>query len=360
MKQKKAKRGVTVNIHANFVGGNITVENIEGNHVHVKNQLRNTSDDWFYWAFCVEGAAGQELTFHFERFRLGKFGPAVSHDFENWEWLGQKEGDSFTYRFSEDENCVYFAHHMLYPMHRFDDLIEKYRVEKKVFCQSGKGRNVPYITFGEGEHAIILTARHHACESTGDYVLEGVVGELLQNPIPNTTVLVVPFMDYDGVVDGDQGKFRIPHDHNQDYAGDSIYPEIRAMKKYATTHPVVVAFDFHSPWHEGGENDNLFIVEKGSDVQVQSEREFARILEEELTPDAMDFKAANNHPFMVTWNKGTKNFSFFMNSLKTCHASFALETTYFGTPENQISQAKLLAFGKCFAKAMQRFLAERI
>ena len=79
---------------------------------------------------------------------------------------------------------------------------------------------------------------------------------------------------------------------------------------------------------------------------------------EEITPDAMDFKAANNHPFMVTWNKGKSNFSFFMNTMEGCRASFALETTYFGTPENPISQARLLAFGKCFAKAMHRFLAE--
>ena len=71
---------------------------------------------------------------------------------------------------------------------------------------------------------------------------------------------------------------------------------------------------------------------------------------------AMDFKAANNHPFMVTWNKGKKNFSYFMNGREGCRMSFALENTYFGTPENQISQAKLLAFGKCVAKAMHRFL----
>ena len=87
MKKNTVKGLADMRIHADFVGGNITVERIEGNHVHVKNQLRNTGDDWFYWAFCVEGAAGQELAFHFERFRLGKFGPAVSHDFENWAKL---------------------------------------------------------------------------------------------------------------------------------------------------------------------------------------------------------------------------------------------------------------------------------
>ena len=64
---------------------------------------------------------------------------------------------------------------------------------------------MPYVTFGEGERTLLLTARHHACESTGSYVLEGVLDTLLREPIPNTRVICVPFVDYDGVIDGDQG-----------------------------------------------------------------------------------------------------------------------------------------------------------
>lgn len=39
------------------------------------------------------------------------------------------------------------------------------------------------MRFGDGNRSIILTARHHACESTGSYVLEGVLDDLIDNPI---------------------------------------------------------------------------------------------------------------------------------------------------------------------------------
>ena len=84
---------------------------------------------------------------------------------------------------------------------------------------------------------MILTSRHHACESTGSYVLEGVLDGLLQHPMENLQVICVPFVDYDGVVDGDQGKYRLPRDHECDYGRDvpPIYPEtaaIRALHHY--------------------------------------------------------------------------------------------------------------------------------
>lgn len=42
----------------------------------LKNEVRDSGDDWFYWAFCAEGAAGKELTFQFDPNRIGCFGPA--------------------------------------------------------------------------------------------------------------------------------------------------------------------------------------------------------------------------------------------------------------------------------------------
>ena len=47
-----------MNIHQNFIGGNITVTKQTEKDVYLENQLRDTDKDWFYWAFCVENAAG--------------------------------------------------------------------------------------------------------------------------------------------------------------------------------------------------------------------------------------------------------------------------------------------------------------
>lgn len=77
-----------MNISTDFPGGNIKVLTISGDYVRVECDLRDTEGDWFYWAFCVEGAGGRTLTFDFGKDRIGYFGPAVSHDLKVWNWAG--------------------------------------------------------------------------------------------------------------------------------------------------------------------------------------------------------------------------------------------------------------------------------
>ena len=115
-------------IHQNFIGGNISVKETDGNTVVLENELRDTTGDWFYWAFCVEGAENKTITFKFQQKRLGYFGPAVSYDLENWRWLNSVDGDSFTYKFNENENKVYFAYSMLYHPKRFFDFADKHNL----------------------------------------------------------------------------------------------------------------------------------------------------------------------------------------------------------------------------------------
>ena len=170
-------------IHQDFVGGNIHVKERIGNTFVLENELRDTKGDWFYWAFCIEGAENKEITFDFQKNRLGYWGPAVSHDLKNWHWLGSmNDENSFTYRFGENESKVYFAHNMLYHPDRFFAFSESRGTTISELCVSRKGRSVPCLCIGEGETSILLTARHHACESTGSYVLEGVLDEFIASP----------------------------------------------------------------------------------------------------------------------------------------------------------------------------------
>ena len=98
-----------INIHSNFIGGNIKVKEISGDTVVLENELRDTEGDWFYWAFCVEGAKGRTLTFKMQQTRIGYWGPAVSHDLAEWSWLDSCTENSFTYSFGKDESRVYFS-----------------------------------------------------------------------------------------------------------------------------------------------------------------------------------------------------------------------------------------------------------
>jgi hypothetical protein len=54
-------------------------------------------------------------------------------------------------------------------------------------------------------------------------------------------------VDKDGVEAGDQGKNRMPHDHNRDYGDNPIYPEIQAISDIAHKYKIHFAIDFHCP-----------------------------------------------------------------------------------------------------------------
>lgn len=344
-------------IHQDFTGGNIAVkEEKEGGFV-LGNELRDTTEDWFYWAFCIEGAEGRELTFEFDANRLGYFGPAVSHDLVHWHWLGSVCGDSFTYRFAQDEGRVYFAHHMLYHPDRFLEFAKRHGLAAEELCRGYRGSSVPCVKFGSGRKSIILTARHHACESTGNYVLEGVLEELLERPIADTRVLCVPFVDYEGVIRGDQGKSRAPHDHNRDYsaADGFIYPECRAIRDYAEKYGCSFGFDFHSPWHRGGENDSVFIVQNRIDKLDRLNR-FGELFERAVTAESVKYEHKNDYPPETGWNRGGSQFSVFMTDRRENDIAFTLETAYFGTEENRISGEGLTEMGHCFARALREYM----
>ena len=48
-----------------YPGGNILVEKIEGDTAFLRQDVRDTEGDWFYWNFRVRGAAGRTIHFHF-------------------------------------------------------------------------------------------------------------------------------------------------------------------------------------------------------------------------------------------------------------------------------------------------------
>ena len=343
-----------------FPGGNLRAVYGLGDRIAVAPELRSTQTDWFYWAFGVEGAAGRTLTFDFSPKKwLGPFGPAVSRDLRHWEWLCSGTPASFTYTFPDDAP-VYFAHDLLYPVSRIGELASELGLPAQTLCTSERGRAIPFFRFGEGARSIVLTARHHACESSGSYVLEGVLRELYAAPIPGYEVFCVPAVDYDGAADGDQGKNRFPHDHNRDYLPEPLYPGVRGVKDYLTSHRVAYAFDFHSPWHYGGENDYVNIVRREKIPAAHYER-FAALFESSLVPGAMPFWAKDFIPPDTGWNSGDSTriaFGGFAQSLPAIELAFTLETPYFGTADAPASQESLVLLGRSFARALRRYIEE--
>ena len=355
-------------IRRDFTGGNI-VADVRGDDVFLCNELRDTPYDWFYWAFCVEGAAGRTLSFRFDGQRIGYFGPAVSRDLSSWRWLAdtggqaydhERDGETFSYRFGPTEDRVYFAHHALYHPDRFAAFCRERGLTPGELCRSERGRSVPFVTFGRGRRQVILTARHHACESTGDYVLEGVLDELIRAPLPDAQIYCVPFVDLDGVLDGDQGKGRAPHDHAREYdrSAAPLYASTAAIRARADAHGCTYGFDFHSPWHIGTENDNAFIVRNSTAKDPRADA-FGALLEEETAAAAsFPYRQADDHPVGVTWNQGAPNFSRYMSALPDNEVAFTLETAYFGHPDEPVTPSRIIALGRAFARALRRYVAD--
>ena len=345
-----------------FPGGNITVDSISDDHVFVKINNRD-SKPWFYWAFKLCGAAGRRITFDFGEDVVGYFGAAVSYDLKNWHWsesdgfrADEKDRFSFTYTFSESEDEVYFAHNMLYNVDTFENVDF---MEKTTLCIDSNGTPVPLATMGEGENVILLTARHHACEAPANYVLEGVLRELYNNLPENYRVLTIPFVDMAGVVAGDQGKGRMPHDHNRDYIDDSIYPTVRAMKELLARENVRYVFDFHDPCHIGTGNDYTRLVNAYESMRDDMNR-LSMLYEEEVkaeaTEDCFGFLDGRN-----TWRdkplEGT--FSAYCGALDKVDFVATIEMPYFGERENVMTQASYLETGRAFGRAMKKFIETR-
>ena len=348
-------------ITKDFPGGNIIVKAVDGNTVYLEDELRDTDGFWFYWAFRCEGKKGETVHFVFDmegHELLGYYGPAISRDFENWEWLGTTtDRNRFSFTFPADE-AVYFAHHMLYRPERFFAFAKEKGLSLQTLCQSEHGNAVPFFTFGNGSRPVILTARHHACESTGNYVLEGVLDALLQCELPDLKVFCVPFVDYDGVLCGDQGKNRIPHDHNRDYIEQPIYPAVQKIMDYVKENGVFLAFDFHSPWHLGGRNDAVFVV-RGKMKNPADQDRFCVILQTATqSPEALRYTPDDDIYPDVDWNQSSNpSFPNFMRK-SGAQLSFTLETTFFGRSDNVFSQEKAIETGRCFAKSLLEYLAE--
>ena len=174
-----------------FPGGNILVERIDGDDVWVRQDLRDTQGDWFYWCFRVRSAQRRTITFHFTGSDvIGVRGPGVSLDNGvSWQWLGQDAVDakSFTHVFSKQDNDVRFSFGMPYQeshMQAFLDSCQGHpALSVDSLCRTRAGRSVERLHLGctsaEPDHRVLLTCRHHCCEMMASYALEGIIAYTL-------------------------------------------------------------------------------------------------------------------------------------------------------------------------------------
>lgn len=376
-----------VDIDAGYPGGNVVLERIDGNVVYLHQDIRDTEGWWFYWNFRVRGAARRMLTFRFTNKNvIGIRGPAVSLDAGvTWFWLGTEtvksddKGASFSYTFAPDVESVRFAFVIPYQEAEQRRFLAQHEGNKHLaiceLCKTRKGRSIERMHIGklDGEPAqrILLTCRHHCCESIASYVLEGILTALLADTEngewfrQNIEVLAVPFMDKDGVDDGDQGKNRRPHDHWLDYEGKSLYPSVRALREFVprwSAGRLSVAFDLHCPYIGRQTNENLFQVGSQNKAIWDEQCNFGRILES-IPDKCLPYNASDALPFGRGWNTAKhygvcKSFLQWAEELKGIRLCSVFETPYASAGNVTVTPRTARALGTYLIQALCQYLQQ--
>ena len=375
-----------VRVDSGFPGGNIVVDRIEGDDVFLHQDLRTTTIDWFYWYFRVRGAVGRRLNFIMSGrgwgpppggWRvldvIGERGPAVSLDGgRTWRWLGKTGIGCFTWRFPKKAREARFSFGMPYVEADLDRFLAAHRGKRhlkvEALCRSRRGRRVELIRFGRldgrAPMRVAFTCRHHSCEMMASYALEGVIERALADPWwgGNVEALAVPFMDKDGVEEGDQGKNRHPHDHNRDYR-KRLYPEVRAL---ATLLPawsggrMKVGLDLHCPYIRGPHNEVIYLVGSPMPRVWREQARFGRVLER-VCRGPLPYRVRDNLPFGKGWNTGPEHAGYltacrFMSLIPGVRFSSTAEIPYAVAGGCEVNQRTARLFGHDLARAVGTYL----
>ena len=199
-------------------------------------------------------------------------------------------------------------------------------------------------------------------------VFEGIVDAFLADDDlgawlrENVELMGVPFVDYDGVQAGDQGKNRKPHDHNRDYS-EFIYPETKALTAWIGEHAkgrLDAFIDLHCPWIRGEYNEFVYATRKDPKIvpPTAQEERFSEILEK-VQSGALRYKAANDLPFGQKWNKGVNFAQGWSSVIWACHnvkepkVCRAMEFPFANASGAVVTPEKCRAFGRDLALALR-------
>ncbi len=372
-----------IGIDCDFPGGNIVVESIGRDIVMLRPDRRDTEGFWFYWHFRVRGAAGRRLTFRFtDGEPVGVRGPAVSFDHgAGWRWLGagQATASSFAFDFPGHADDVRFSCGMPCTETNWQAFLQRLAGRSAIgdaeLCRSRKGRRVEMLFCGRRDGnastRVAVTCRHHCCEMMAGYALEGLAEAVLADPScrrlrEETEFLFVPFVDKDGVEDGDQGKNRRPRDHGRDYDDPQLYPEtsaIRALLPAWGDGKLRAAVDLHCPYIRGPWNEHIYQVGQQQPRVWAEQQRFGRLLES-CRRGPLPYRADGDLPFGRGWNTaanyaGGMSFSRWAAGLPGVRLATSIELPYADASGAEVNAATARAFGRDLAEALACHLAGR-
>ena len=366
-------------IDANFTGGNILVDRIDGDHAWLRQDLRDTEGWWFHWLCRVTGAPGREITLHFTNKNVfTALGPSVSTDAVHWAWAGAEvvpeddgsENVRVTLRLPDADPC-YLTYSLPYLGSQLESFLARHtrhpHLRRSTLATSEGGRPIERLHLldpqARAPRKILLSARRHACESVANYELEGVIDFALDpanRMLQKAELLIIPFVDKDGVEAGDQGKNRRPHDHNRDYIDRPVYAVTRALISELdgwADERFVLSLDLHCPWIRGGRNDTIFFCEP-PDIYAAEFKRFSDILIETQS-GPLRHDPADNIGHNVDWNRGdTPTWAHCVREHTGARLVSTIEFPYGLARGETVTADGARAFGRDLARTILRWIEE--
>lgn len=356
-----------LSIETDYPGANILIDSVDGLTVRLSVDLRDTAGDWFYWSFAVRGARGRVQVHFYGPNPVGVRGPALQRADGSWQWLGAQSltKDGFVWEADEPERAVRLAMAIPYQQNELEAfLVRQPAVKASTLTLSRKGRPVELLNVGHGPRRVLLTCRHHCCESLASYALEGLLTAAAESDLgEQATLWAVPFVDKDGVEDGDQGKNRRPHDHNRDYGPRPLYPEVAAIQQLAAgwgDTPTAVALDLHCPWIRGHYNEHIYAVGCENQAIWARVSGFSQVLER-VRRGPLPYQAADNLPFGQAWNTAANygaglSCAHWAQSLPGIELATSFELPYANAKGVVVDARSARAFGADLAAALREWL----
>lgn len=344
---------------------------------------RSPQPMWFY--FRLADIPEEEIEFRLENagrclggvHSFGPVRPVVTCDGANWERMEQGEIDAdtgvftFRHRFAGPEARVAFCYPYTYSditafMAR---LRESEHAQVDVVGTSGHGRDVYHALITEDgdpsgkPFGMWMTARHHAGETPGSYVMQGFVDGMLADTETaawarrNIALNIIPAVNVDNCAEGGYGKDEAPRDFNRDYRGPSSRPEVIAIRaaiaRWAETHPYQLFLDMHAP--APGEGNFAFLMwrELITD-EFFAKRQFLLEAVARNAPETCDFsldrcrelRGESTHPRASTYGQWRDHAA----------VSMTLETGYHQTDKGHVlTQESYLAYGQSILEAVREY-----
>lgn len=220
-----------------------------------------------------------------------------------------------------------------------------------------------YGKTGSTRPGLYLTARQHAGEASGSWVLDGVLRRFAEIGDDAPLVWAVPLTNIDGVEQGDYGKDNFPIDLNRAWGCPPMRHETQVMQqdiqRWKARCAPLFGMDFHAPG--ASENDGAyFFLPVARKYNPELEAPAVSTIEslaQAIQPEYAAAQYFRRSDYPSRWE--LPNFSQYC-AVEGGFVGFSMETPYFSAGDRVLTREDYRTIGQRLADAMMRMLPDTV